>query len=143
MRSFKDNAGRTWIVSVNVATIKRVRALTGADLLDLSEGRIIERLSMDPVLLCDVIYAICKPDADSMSLTDEDFGRAMGGDAIELATEAVLAEIVDFSRSPRERQALGRILELSKTAKGLALDQAEKNLAELTPEKLLDMIRQK
>jgi hypothetical protein len=43
-----------------------------------------------------VIYCICKPDADAQNISDEDFGNAMGGDAIEHATTALLEELVDF-----------------------------------------------
>ena len=35
MRIFKDNAGRTWTVSVDVAAVKRARSLAGVDMLDL------------------------------------------------------------------------------------------------------------
>ena len=33
MQTFRDNAGRTWTVAIDVAAIKRVRSLIGYDLL--------------------------------------------------------------------------------------------------------------
>ena len=96
MKTFKDNADRTWTVTVNVDAIKRVRSLLNIDLMEAVEGKLIERLIGDPVLLCDVIYCVCKEDADAKGITDEEFGRAMAGDAIELATTALLEELVDF-----------------------------------------------
>jgi hypothetical protein len=63
------------------------------------------------VLLCDVIYGVCKPQADEQNISDEDFGRAMAGDAIEHATRALLDELVGFSPSPKDRANLQRILE--------------------------------
>ena len=96
MKTFKDNADRTWTVTVNVDAIKRVRSLLSIDLMEAVEGKLIERLIGDPVLLCDVIYCVCKEDADAKGITDEEFGRAMAGDAIELATTALLEELVDF-----------------------------------------------
>ncbi|MBX3408239.1 MAG: hypothetical protein KF869_15920, partial [Phycisphaeraceae bacterium] len=92
MRSFKDNQGRLWSVEINVTAIKRVRGLTGEDLMQVIEGTLIEKFIRDPVLLCDVVYAICKPEADARSVSDEEFGKAMAGDAIEAATTAVLEE---------------------------------------------------
>ena len=34
MKTFKDNADRSWTIEVNVATVKRVRDLVGVDLLE-------------------------------------------------------------------------------------------------------------
>ena len=50
MRQFKDNAGRTWTVDINVATLKSVRGLTGVDLMQVIEGTLIEKFIRDPVL---------------------------------------------------------------------------------------------
>jgi len=96
VKTFKDNADRTWTVTINVDAIKRVRSLLDIDLMQAVEGKLIERLIGDPVLLCDIIYCVCKEDADAKGITDEEFGRAMAGDAIELATTAMLEELVDF-----------------------------------------------
>ena len=104
MKCFKDNQNRNWTIVVNVAAVKRVRSLLDINLLDVvkldEKNRpnvdLLEQLASDPVLLCDVIYCICKPDADAQSISDEDFGSSMGGDAIEHATTALLEELVDF-----------------------------------------------
>ncbi|MGD9688373.1 MAG: hypothetical protein AB7K52_04600 [Phycisphaerales bacterium] len=128
MRSFKDNQGRQWSVEINVSAIKRVRGLTGEDLMQVIEGTLIEKLIRDPVLLCDVVYAICKPEADSLSISDEDFGKAMAGDAIEAATTAVLEELVGFCPSPRDRANLGRVLQATRKVMDRARDLVEKKL---------------
>ena len=60
MKTFKDNAGRTWTVAINVDAVKRVRAMLEIDLLEAVEGKLIQRLRDDPILLCDVLYVICK-----------------------------------------------------------------------------------
>jgi hypothetical protein len=83
MRTFNDNAARSWTVQINVDAIKRVRDLVKVNLLEVVEGKLIEQLVSDPILLCDVIYAVCKPEADAKSVTDVDFGKAMAGDAID------------------------------------------------------------
>lgn len=111
MRTFTDNAGRTWTIAINVDAIKRVRGMLDVNLLEIVEGTLIERLIRDPVLLCDVVYAVCKPEADEKGINDEEFGRAMAGDAIEHATKALLEELVGFSPSPRDRANLQRVLE--------------------------------
>ena len=111
MKSFTDNTGRAWIINVNVGTIKRVRALCDVDLaniITMEPGKtpkvdLLERLASDPVLLVDVLYAVCKPEADAKNVTDEEFGRSMAGDAIELATSALLDEIIDFFPEAKRR----------------------------------------
>ena len=130
MKTFNDNAGRSWNVEVNVAAIKRVRGLTQVNLLEIIEGTLIEKLVRDPVLLCDVIYAICKPQADERQppVTDEEFGRAMAGDAIEHATAALLEELVSFCPSPRDRKNLGRVLDATKKVMDKARDVIEAKL---------------
>jgi len=130
MHSFTDNAGRSWTIEINVSTIKRVRGLAGVDLLEVLDGSLIERLVRDPVLLCDVVFAVCKPQADASQppVSDEEFGTAMAGDPIEHATQALLDELVSFSPSPRDRRNLGRVLETTRRVMDRARDLIEAKL---------------
>jgi len=127
MKTFTDNAGRTWTVAINVECIKRVKTLLSVNLLDAIEGKLIEKLVSDPILLCDVIFAICKPEADTKEISDEEFGRAMAGDAIDNATTALLEELVDFFPSGK-RQVLAKALAKLKTFQSKAVETASKRL---------------
>lgn len=127
MRTFADNAGRTWTVAINVDSIKRVKSLLSVNLLDAIEGKLIEQLASDPVLLCDVIYVLCKPEADARNVSDEEFGRAMAGDAIDNATTALLEELVDFFPSGK-RQVLAKAMAKLKTFQTKAIEAASKRL---------------
>ncbi len=137
MKSFTDNLGRTWTLVVNVAAIKRVRALCGVDLNAIVEidknnnptAELLERLSTDPVLLVDVLYAVCKPECEQKGVTDEDFGAAMAGDAIEQATSALLDEVVDFFPEAK-RTALRKILAATRRFEALAKKRLEDLLAD-------------
>jgi hypothetical protein len=141
MNTFSDTQGRSWTVEVNVAALKRVRSLAGVDLLEAVEGSgLVERLMRDPVLLCDVVYALCKPEADQRGVSDEDFGRAMAGDPIDHATAAVLDGLVSFCPSPRDRAALGRVLDATRRVREKARDLADQRLEALTSEASLDRI---
>jgi hypothetical protein len=127
MKTFNDNAGRTWTVAINVAAIKRVRTALDVNLMEAVEGDLLERLSSDPVLLCDVIYVVCKPEADTRNVSDEDFGRAMAGDAIEHATTALLEELVDFF--PRgKRRVLHKALAKLQAVEARAVEYASARL---------------
>jgi hypothetical protein len=140
MRQFKDNEGRTWTVAINVAALKRVRGLVGVDLMQVMDGTLIEKLVRDPVLLCDTVYAVCKPEADARSVTDEDFGRAMAGDAIEAATQTLLDELVDFCPSPRDRANLGRVLKATRSVMDKARDLTEKKIDQMTAGDAMDRL---
>ena len=140
MKSFTDNAGRDWTVEVNVSALKRIKGLTGTDLLEAIDGPLVERLIRDPVLLCDVVYAACKPQADERGVSDEDFGRAMAGDAIDRATAALLEELVAFCPSPRDRANLGRVLQATRDVMDKARDLVQRRIDELTSAGALDAI---
>ena len=127
MKTFGDNAGRTWTVQINVDAIKRVRDLAEVNLLEVIEGKLIERLISDPVLLCDVIYSVCKPEADTKNISDEDFGRSMAGDAIDAATTALLEDLVDFFPQGR-RKVLAKALGKLKALETAALNAVETKL---------------
>jgi hypothetical protein len=112
--SFADKSGTQWSPEINVVTIKRVRELLDINLLELvmPESKLPERLN-DPCLLVDVLYALCKDEADGRSINDVDFGASMTPDGIEDAWSIVLQGIVNFS--PRGlRPAYQRVLETAK-----------------------------
>jgi hypothetical protein len=139
MKTFNDNAGRTWTVAINVDAIKRVRSLLQVNLLEAVEGKLIERLATDPVLLCDVLYVLCKPEADAKGVSDEDFGRAMAGDAIEAGTTALLEELVDFF-PPAKRRVLAKALAKLKTLEAKAVQLADQRLDDPNLDRQLEQI---
>ncbi len=96
LHTFNDTLGRTWTVTINVDAIRRVRALLDINLLDAIEGKLLERLVTDPVLLCDILFALVQPEAHAKNISDEDFGKSLGGDVLDHATSALLEELVDF-----------------------------------------------
>lgn len=136
MKTFQDNAGRAWTVTINVDAIKRVRTLAKVNLLDvLDDGcKLLAELHDDPVLLVDVLYCVCKPEADTQNVSDEEFGRAMSGDAILQASTALLEELSDFFPNARQRAAMKDLLKKTETVVDRLLDHAETTIAELDPE---------
>jgi hypothetical protein len=103
MKSFKDNEGREWVVSVNVATLKRIRDLLDLDLAQL-DPKLLQRLHNASLLLVDVVYVACRPEAEKRGVTDEQFGAAMAGTAIGMARQALLAELLDFFRGNQQHE---------------------------------------
>ena len=128
MAQFEDMEGRSWSTGVTVATLRRVKAALGVDLLSLAdessrpEENLLYRLMSDPCVLCDVLYVVCKPDLDAAGVSDEQFGGALGGDCLAAAADALIEGIVDFFPDPRDRSRARRAIEAIKTVTQKAHD---------------------
>jgi hypothetical protein len=130
MHVFRDNNGRDWCIEINVASVKRTKALMGVDLYGLVDARFegLDKLLGNPCDLVDVLYCLVKAEADKRGITDEDFGRGMGGDSLQRASDAFMAELIDFFPDPRVRAGLTKVLEKSRTLRNLLMDQMERDL---------------
>ena len=100
MKTFPDTTGRTWTIALTIDAAKRVRSLLDVNLLELEAGDppLLTRLGTDVILLCDVIFALVKPQADAAGVSDEQFAAALGGETILAAQTAFYEELVDFFR---------------------------------------------
>ena len=136
MHSFVDNSRRTWEVAINVTAVKRIRGLLGIDLYALVDDgfKSLSKLVADPVSLADVLYCLCKDLADKQSISDEDFGRALAGDAITQAADAFVEELIDFFPDARARASLRKAIEAGKTVRDKVLSHAEKILDSIDTE---------
>ena len=121
MLSFKDKIGRQWICRVDVAAIRRVRALCNLDLANsivvhpdgTADTNVLQALASDPCLLVDTVFAVCKDQADRLAVTDVQFAEGLDGDTIEAATLALMEGIVEFFPLPK-RRLLTKILDVVK-----------------------------
>ena len=146
MKVFKDTNGQDWQIILNVLQMKRVRAALGIDLVNVitldKDGAVkvdlIDRIANDPCLLVDILWVIVQDQAKSIGVTDEQFGSALVGDAIERATAAFLDELVDFFPGAR-RLFLKKAVDLARKyagewttvlAKALESPELEKKIAE-------------
>lgn len=134
MRVFKDNGGRTWNVSVNIGTVKRIKTLAGVDLLQ--DSGLVERLASDYVLLCDILYVVCKPQADQDGVSDEQFAEAIHGDVIEAAADAFVQELVDFFPQAK-RTVLSKAMTKIKAAENRMAQIASDRLDQVDVEDLV------
>jgi hypothetical protein len=132
MKTFHDTAGREWAITIDVNAIKRVLKAPieylgepiKVNILELVEpdSPLLKKIADYPPLVCDVVYALCKPQCDEKQISDEDFGRAMGGDVLEKVLDCLIEETIDFFPDSR-RAILRKVLE-----KGRAFDQKVKSL---------------
>ena len=97
MASFKDSKNRDWIVSVDVATIKAVRARLSIDNqpVDLTQiankdGVLLDRLAKDVCFLVDLLWVLCEEQAPGKNVDEIEFARGLVGDGIDSASGALL-----------------------------------------------------
>jgi hypothetical protein len=143
MKQFRDSKNIVWTVEINVSSIKRVKGALDCDLLKVVEGNLIEELISNPVLLCDVLFVICKAEADKLGISDSDFGSAMSGDSLENATTALLEELVDFFPKAKRQlltKALGKFQQMEVKAMQRANDKLESKEFQDKLDKLLENV---
>lgn len=110
-RSFKDAEGRLWVVSVNVSSIRLVRAQVGVDLYELAGAATgLMELYDDPVKLVEVIWHLCSKAASKENVSEDEFCEAMLGDAIAGATDAFEGALVDFFPDGKRRAILQEMM---------------------------------
>ena len=137
MKTFVDNNGKTWTININVATIKRVKDLLGVNLMEAITGDLITKLEDDVILFVDVLYCVCKQEADANNITDEMFGASLAGDALEQATEAFLTDLIDFFPAAK-RQIFRKAFQKQKEAETMAVQKMDKKLESLDLEKIIE-----
>jgi hypothetical protein len=111
MRKFVDNNKDIWTLSIDVGAIKRCVKLMGQNPLDLvKEGKtgflgLLAKL--DDIIWCvDVLWCICKPEADTRNLSDEEFAARFDGDILVEARNELAKAFADFFPEGRQREAM-------------------------------------
>jgi hypothetical protein len=115
---FKDTEGREWVVSVNIATVKRIKEKLQLDILDKIGITALEQIASDPIQLADVLFVVCERQAIERKVDDTAFGESLSGDALEAGSIALMGAIADFF-PPSQRAVLQNAL-----AKSRNLEQA-------------------
>lgn len=168
MKTFKDRNGREWRLDINVTTIKRVRDLVDVDLLQSLGGELMVKLADDEIKMVDVLYGLCKPQADELPcakcdgsrkykregegqtevpcpaceqtgrFTDAQFGEALVGEAIDDAYKALLEELAGFFRDPAKRRVMETLMKKQGRFSEKQLAMLEKKMADPRLDALLE-----
>lgn len=91
---YRDATGQTWSLAVDLPACRRVRDMVGINLLTLRVDRLCFELS-DPIRLCEVLWAIAKPEADAQGLDLTAFLQRMAVDLPPIG-EQLLESLPDF-----------------------------------------------
>jgi hypothetical protein len=122
MKIFKDSEGREWIIKVTPNSIDRVQELAGVDLLG---SDMLGKIMTDPLTLCRILVALCRPEMETRGITEEQFAEGFCGDVIEEAATALIEDISSFFPKGR-RELMLKAAEKVKAAQEkmlLAIDQ--------------------
>lgn len=95
MATFKDTSGREWRVEFDGLLLDDVLTETGLDLSDLSCGALAQ-LDHHASSLVKVLRVLCGDEIRERNLQPREFARALRGDALVEALEAVLGAARDF-----------------------------------------------
>ena len=137
MATFTDNKGRAWSVEIDTLAIRRVASrLDGLriDRLYDDGARGMFELTGDPLRLCDLLWVLVEPEAAKRGVTDEEFGRALAGDALDAAAVAFQGALADFFPSQR-RTVLAALLAKGQELQTAAVADALTAIAGIRPSK--------
>lgn len=142
MRSFKDSAGRSWDVSISVQSVKTVRDLLKIDLYALVEqgAKGLGDLLGNPVAFVDVLYVLCREQAQKQGVSDEDFGRGFAGDVLELAGDCFVEELIDFFPNRPGRASLRKLIAKGKEAGAQLMSRIDSQIEALSPERMAELL---
>lgn len=130
MKIWKDAEGHAYETKITVAEIRDVKTELGINLMDIATGDLLQKISEDVILLCDILYVVNRSQAKEYGIDDAQFGRNLYGDALEEATRAFVEEMINFFPNQRTRQLLTKAMTKGQERMDKALDLAEKSLEE-------------
>ena len=106
--TFTDKIGESWELELNVGLIEDVKEITGVDfdkVLNEPEN-IATLLFAQPKKLVEVLWVMCKEQADKRNIEPKAFGYRFDRESIDLAANALIGSIISFY----PRGLAGRIL---------------------------------
>jgi len=160
MREFRDDQGRPWMVAITVAAAERVRGLVTIDVtedVEQPDGSLSRQTRSAPFDIIDtaniantlqilrsqygkvgeVLYAICRRQAEEKKVSRDDFLDGLRGDAIEAGVKAIEEELVDFFPQ-RLRKMVGLLASRMDDLAAELTAKAEAGLKAATLESLLE-----
>ena len=123
MKKFTDKKENEWILELTVGSAKRVKADCGIDLIDIIDVKTglqkspLEELADNPMLLVDVLFSMCRKQAEERNIDDESFAELFDGEVIQDAISALVEEIINFS-PPVRRKVLQKIYDKNRQLMG-------------------------
>lgn len=140
MHTFQDTLNRTWVISLNIGDVRRIRdGELKIDLLKLSEGKpsLLERMGLDIELTIDLVWELVSEQAEERGISMLDFIKGLGGQAAADAHDALYGELIDFFRQLR-RPHVAVAVEKQRILLNLAIERAEVQMQGINLDSLLE-----
>ncbi len=136
MRSFTDNLSRVWHFGINAYVVKVIKDLVKVDIYRLIDDnfRPLSELLMDTVRFVDLLWVLCREQAQARDVSERSFAEGLGGDALQDAAEAFTQELIDFFPDRSGRAAVRKLHQTQKELARLMAEQAAEQLSLLDPE---------
>lgn len=134
MEAFKDRTGETWDLDLNIGVAMRLKSRLDFDLenildiqsdLSVKDKTPLEKLATDAIFMFNVIFVTCEKQCRERNLSEEEFAERFSAETIIAAADALIREIVNFSR-PQKRKVLEKLLRINSDLSekmGAKLDQ--------------------
>lgn len=120
--TFADSGGRQWSLKLDPLLIRAVDNLCKIRLTDLSSDP-FARLTDDPLLICDVLWVICEPQAITAGVSVDEFYRSLDGSTIASAAAALEVAVTDFFL-PETRSKITTLRKKNQELRAKAMDTA-------------------
>lgn len=132
MRKFTDLKDREWTIDLTVLSVRDVYTATDVLLTGLwaDDGKLMAELSTNVLKLVDVLYVLCRKQAETAGVSEDEFAESLGGDSLGEAGEALVRATADFFTSPEQRAALHLAMDKMKEAGTAATTMATKIVGE-------------
>lgn len=141
MRSFQDDRSEAWPLNLNAAAMKRIRDMANVDFVNIQEsGNLWDKVIGDPVVLCEVLAAVCQPEIVRRGLTLDEFNERLSGKVCNEAAEHLAQEIIDFflGWSPAIGKLLAKSYDAHRRYMRRANEMVTQKLDALPVEKMVD-----
>ena len=125
MANFTDAQDREWKIFIDILTVKKLKQ-HDLDILNMFEGgmEVFESIIGDPIRLVDTLWLICEDQVQERGMDETGFAKALYGDALLSAAEALVEGVCDFFPDPKRRATLKAVLRKSREASEILLDRA-------------------
>lgn len=136
-QEFQDSVGRRWTIALTGGSVSRISQELGADLSNLMPGpkSALAIITYEESALTRLLWALCRKQAEQLGVDQENFGEAMGPDALTAAEEGFFKELDFFYRKrkrPQMAEAYAKARQVAAAEIEATADRLTKQLGDLS-----------
>ncbi len=139
MKSFKDNASKSWEITLTIGAAIKVKDRLNVDLLqpEVGEPPLLTRLGTDEMLLAQVIGTLLESQFEKHQVDENYIFDSFDGPTFARAHEAFYLELIDFFQS-RGRKDRAKAVEKQKEMIAAGVKAAQAKLEQIDVEKVIN-----